>query len=84
MGEDECGAGNVAGLAGAGGDALESAPALGEQSEPAFAEAAQGALEGIAGAVPISGFPSADGLLDRDMSPGACLASTAMSSSTYR
>ena len=47
MGEDECGAGNVADLAGAGGDVLESAPALGEQGEPAFAEAAQGALEGI-------------------------------------
>jgi hypothetical protein len=30
MGEDECGAGNVADLAGAGGDVLESAPALGE------------------------------------------------------
>ena len=36
MGEDECGAGNVADLAGAGGDVLESAPALVEQGEPAF------------------------------------------------
>ena len=49
MGEDECGAGNVADLAVAGGDVLESAPALGERGEAAFAEAAQGALEGIAG-----------------------------------
>jgi hypothetical protein len=67
MGEDECGAGNVADLAGAGGDVLESAPALVEQGEPAFAEAAQGALEGIAGAGANIEFPSAGGLLDRDM-----------------
>ena len=71
MGEDECGAGNVADLAGAGGDVLKSAPALGEQGEPAFAEAAQGALEGIAGAGANIEFPSAGGLLDRDMNADA-------------
>jgi hypothetical protein len=59
MGEDECGAGNVADLAGADGDVLEGAPALVEQREPAFAEAAQGALEGIAGAGGNIEFPSA-------------------------
>ena len=69
MGEDECGAGNVADLA--GGDVLESAPALGEQGEPAFAETAQGALEGIAGAGANIEFPSAGGLLDRDMNADA-------------
>src|SRR5450755_3283681 len=71
MGEDECGAGNVADLAGAGGDVLESAPALVEQGEPAFAETAQGALEGIAGAGANIEFPSAGGLLDRDMNADA-------------
>jgi hypothetical protein len=39
MGEDKSGAGDVADLAGAGGDVLECAPALVEQGEPAFAEA---------------------------------------------
>jgi hypothetical protein len=29
---------------------LQGAPALAEQGEPAFAEAAQGALDGVAGA----------------------------------
>src|SRR6266702_2874949 len=50
MGEDEGGAGDAADFAGAGGDVLEGAPALAEQGEPAFAEAAQGALDGVAGA----------------------------------
>ena len=36
VGEDECGAGDVADFAGAGGDVLEGAPALVEQGEPAF------------------------------------------------
>jgi len=49
MGEDERGAGDVADFAGAGGDVLEGAPSAGEQREPAFAEAAQGSLEGVAG-----------------------------------
>ena len=71
MGEDECGAGYVAGFAGAGGDVLEGAPALGEQGEPAFAEAAQGAQEGIAGAGGDIEFPSAGGLLDRDLDADA-------------
>jgi hypothetical protein len=50
MGEDEGGAGDVTDFAGAGGDALEGAPALVEQGEPAFALAAQRALDGVAGA----------------------------------
>jgi hypothetical protein len=50
MGEDKGGPGDVADLAGAGGDVLESAPVLAEQGEPAFAQAAQGPLEGVAGA----------------------------------
>ena len=40
MDEDECGFGDVADSAGAEGDVLEGAPALGEQGEAAFAEAA--------------------------------------------
>jgi len=40
MGEDECGASDVADFAGAGGDVLEGAPAAGEQGEPAFPETA--------------------------------------------
>jgi MMPL family len=37
MGEDESGADDVSHFAGAGGDVLEGAPALGEQGEPSFA-----------------------------------------------
>ena len=37
MGENERGAGDVADLAGAGGDVLEGAPAAGEQGERGFA-----------------------------------------------
>src|SRR5215469_14484324 len=48
MGEDRRGAGDVADLARAGGDVLEGAPALVEQGEPAFAQAAQGPLDGVA------------------------------------
>jgi hypothetical protein len=49
MGKDKRGAGDAADLAGAGGDVLEDAPALGEQREPAFSQAAQGAEHGVAG-----------------------------------
>ena len=45
MSEDECGAGDVAVFAGAGGDVLEDVPAAFEQGEPAFAEAAEAASE---------------------------------------
>src|SRR5215468_3648810 len=71
MGEDECGAGDVADFAGAGGDVLEGAPALVEQGEPAFAEAAQGALDGVAGAGVDIEVPPAGGLFDRDMDADA-------------
>ena len=50
MGQDQGGAGDVAGLAGAGGDVLEGAPAAGDQGEPAFAQAAQRAEQGVVGA----------------------------------
>jgi hypothetical protein len=53
-GEDEGGAGDAADFAGAGGDVLEGAPALVEQGEPAFALAAQGPVDGVAGSVSIS------------------------------
>src|SRR5262245_41138784 len=66
MGEDECGAGDIADFAGAGGDVLEGAPPLVEQGEPAFAEAAEGALDGVAGAVIDVQFPAAWGLFDRN------------------
>ena len=49
MGEDERRAGDVADFAGAGGDVLEGAPALAEQGGPAFARAAQGPQDGVAG-----------------------------------
>jgi hypothetical protein len=62
MGEDECGAGDVSDFAGAGGDVLEGAPALVEQGEPAFAEAAQGPLDGVAGAGADVQFPAVGGL----------------------
>jgi len=66
MGQDECGAGDVADFAGAGGDVLEGAPALVEQGEPAFAEAAQGTLDGVAGAGVDIKVPAVWGLFDRD------------------
>src|SRR5215470_14101194 len=66
MGEDKRGAGDVADLARAGGDVLEGAPALVEQGEPAFAQAAQRALDGVAGTgIDIQLLP-AGGLSDRD------------------
>ena len=64
MGEDEGGAGDVADFAGAGGDVLQGAPAAGEQGEPAFAQAAQGTLDGIAGPGIDIELPPASGLFD--------------------
>ena len=72
MGEDERGAGDVADLAGAGGDVLQGAPAAGEQRESAFAQAAQGALEGVAGAGADIEFPPVCGLLGGDVDADAC------------
>jgi hypothetical protein len=43
------GAGDGADFAGAGNDVLGGAPAACEQGEPAFPEAAQGTLDGVAG-----------------------------------
>src|SRR5215467_14320371 len=76
MGEDERGAGDVADFAGAGGDVLEGAPALVEQGEPAFAQAAQGPLDGVAGAGVDSEVLGAGGLFDgnQDADAGAVVA----------
>src|SRR5690242_6395937 len=71
MGEDEGGAGDVTDFAGAGGDVLEGAPALVEQGEPAFAQAAQGPLEGVAGAGIDVKFAAAGGLFDGDENANA-------------
>jgi hypothetical protein len=46
-------------LLGLGGDVLKRAPAAGEQREPAFAQAAKRALDGIAGAGVDVQFPAA-------------------------
>lgn len=54
----------------AGGDVLESAPVLAEQGGPAFALAAQGPREGVAGAGADIGFRRAGGLPDRDVNAG--------------
>src|SRR5258708_31834953 len=71
MGESEGGAGGAADFRWAGGDVLQGAPAAGEQGDPAFAEAAQRALDGVAGAGIDIGFPAVCGLLDRDVHPDA-------------
>src|ERR1700748_2245336 len=71
MGEDECGAGDVADFAGAGGDVPEGAPALVEQGEPAFAQAAKRALDGVAGAGVDVEFASVSGLFGRHMDADA-------------
>lgn len=58
VGENECGFDDVADFAGAGGDVPEGALALDEQGEAAFAQAAQGAQERVAGAgVEVEGRP---------------------------
>jgi hypothetical protein len=76
MGEDEGGAGDVADLAGAGGDVLEGVPALVEQGEPASAQAAQGSLDGVAGAGVNIELPAVSRLFDRyvDAYSGAVVA----------
>src|SRR5271170_1278878 len=76
MGEDEGGTYDVADLAGAGGDVAEGAPAAGEQGEPAFAEAAQRALEGVARTSIDIEFPPVCGLSDghADADSGAVVA----------
>ena len=58
-------------FAGAGGDVLECAPAAGEQCEPLFPEAAQGALDGVAGAGIDIEFLTARGLSDGDQDADA-------------
>src|SRR6516165_8853032 len=64
MGEDEGGAGDVADLAGAGGDVLQDPPAAGDQREATFTQAAQRVLDRVAGAGIDVEFPAAPGLFD--------------------
>jgi WD40 repeat protein len=71
MGQDKGCPHDVADLARAGGDVLEGSPPAGEQGEPAFAQAAQRSLEGVAGTGIDIEFAPACGLLHRDMDPGA-------------
>jgi NAD(P)H-dependent flavin oxidoreductase YrpB (nitropropane dioxygenase family) len=75
MGEDEGCTGDAANFAGAGGDVLEGAPAAGEQGKPAFAQAAQGALDGVAGTGIEVRLPAAGGIFDgnqdADARPGS-------------
>ena len=71
VGQDERGPGDDADLAGAGSDVLEAAPAAGEQGEPAFAQAAQRALDGVARADVDVGFLAAGGLPDGNQDAGA-------------
>jgi hypothetical protein len=72
MGEDEGSAGNIADLAGAGGDVAEGPPATGEQREPSLAQAAQRALDGVAGTGIDVEFPAASGLFDRNQDADTC------------
>lgn len=51
MGEDKRCSGDVADSAGAEGEVLEGSPAVFEQGESAFAEAAEGSQEFVVGAV---------------------------------
>src|SRR5262249_47883809 len=55
-----------------GGDVLQGAPAAGEQGEPSFPEAAQGALEGVAGTGIDVKFPAAGRLPDGNHDADAC------------
>jgi hypothetical protein len=71
MGQDQSRAGDDADLARAGGDVLEGAPALAEHREPAFSQAAQGTLDGVAGAGVDIEFPAAAGLSDRNQDAAA-------------
>lgn len=66
LSENEGCAGYLGDLARAGGDVLEGAPALGEQGECPFAEAAQGSLEGVRGAGAQVGFRPVRWLFYRD------------------
>lgn len=72
MDENECGPDEVASSAGAEGDVLECGPAFGQQREAAFAEAAQGAQEGVVGAVVDVEFLAVAGLFERDVDAVTC------------
>jgi len=71
MGEDERRAGDGADFAGAGGDVAQGTPPAGEQGEPSFPQAAQGALDRVAGTGIDIQFPPAGGLPDRDQDADA-------------
>lgn len=69
MGKDERDAGDVADLAGTGGDVLEGAPVAGEQGEPAFTQAAQRAEHAILGVPAGIEFLAPVGYLTRVCTP---------------
>ena len=71
MSEDERRSCYVCDLAGAGADVLQGAPPAGEQGEPAFAETAQGPLQGVIGAAADVEFRSVRRLPDRDVDADA-------------
>src|SRR5215218_5145992 len=72
MDQNEGGSDEVAGSAGAEGDVFESGPAFGEESESAFADAAQRAQEGVVGAVVEMELVAVGGLLERDVDTVTC------------
>ena len=65
MGEHERGFDDVADLAWTRGDVAQRAPAAGQQREPAFAQAAQPAQQGVVGAGVQVEFVAVGGLFDR-------------------
>src|SRR3954469_186150 len=72
LGEDECGADDLADVAGTGGGVAQAVPAAGEDGETAFAEAAQRSQERVVGAVVDGELPAVGGLLDRGVDAVAC------------
>ena len=68
MGQDERGAGDITGLAGAGGDPLEGAPAAFDQGEAAFAPTPYRAQQHVAGTgIDARGRRVVAALLSRDL-----------------
>jgi hypothetical protein len=71
MGKNERCAGDVADFARAGGDVVEGAPSAGEQGEPSFSQAAQGALDRVASPRIDIEFPPGSGLPHGDQDADA-------------
>lgn len=64
MDEDEGGADDVAGSAGAEGDVIERGPAFDEKGKAAFAEAAKGTQQGVVGTIADVQLAAVSGLLE--------------------